>query len=129
GDKIDRRRTDHESSFRERLQTTIDRLGGPMHITTIALVAFAVFILVAVFFYSSFFTNYPKGVADALKTLSLWRQRTHEHEHPWYQYVYWLVLEEGVLLVLAAVGALIAVSRATNQPASFPAASPFGWLA
>ena len=128
-EKLERKRADNESSFRARLESTIDRLGGPVHITTIALVAFAVFILVAVFFYSSFFTNYPKGVADALKTLSLWRQRTHEHEHPWYQYVYWLVLEEGVLLVLAAVGALIAVWRANNQLALFLALWSFGLLA
>src|SRR6266478_6776829 len=29
-DKLDRKRTDDELSFRERLQTTIDRLGGPI---------------------------------------------------------------------------------------------------
>ncbi|MFN2577777.1 MAG: flippase activity-associated protein Agl23 [Pyrinomonadaceae bacterium] len=126
--KLDRKRTANESSFRERLQTTIDRLGGPVHITTIALVAFAVFILVAVFFYSSFFTNYPKGVADALKALNLWRQRTHEHEHPWYQYIYWLVLEEGILLVLAGVGGLIAMCRANNPLAVFLALWSFGLL-
>ncbi|HEY0349676.1 MAG TPA: flippase activity-associated protein Agl23, partial [Pyrinomonadaceae bacterium] len=49
-DKIDRKRAIDELSFRERLQTTIDRLGGPTQITTVALIAFAVFILVAVFF-------------------------------------------------------------------------------
>ena len=128
-DTLDRRRVVDESSFRERLQTTIDRLGGPVHITTIALVAFAVFILVAVFFYSSFFTNYPKGVADALKTLNLWRQRTHEHEHPWYQYIDWLVLEEGVVVVLAGIGGLIAVWRADNRMALFLALWSFGLLA
>ena len=128
-DKLDRRREDNQSSLRERLQLTIDRLGGPVHITTIALVAFAVFILVAVFFYSSFFTNYPKGVADALKTLNLWRQRTHEHEHPWNQYIKWLVWEEGVVLVLAGVGALIAVWRADNRMAIFLSLWSFGLLA
>ena len=128
-DKIDRQRAVDQLSFRERLQTTIDRLGGPVHITTIALVAFAVFILVAVFFYSSFFTNYPKGVADAMKTLNLWRQRTHEHEHPWYQYIYWLILEEGVVMVLAGFGALIAVWRADNQLGLFLALWSFGLLA
>src|SRR5438105_5495739 len=128
-DKLDRRREDNQSSLRERLQLTIDRLGGPVHITTIALVAFAVFILVAVFFYSSFFTNYPKGVADALKTLNLWRQRTHEHEHPWNQYIKWLVWEEGVVLVLAGIGALIAVWRADNRMAIFLSLWSFGLLA
>jgi uncharacterized protein (TIGR03663 family) len=128
-DKIDRKRAVDELSFRERLQTTTDRLGGPIQITTVALVAFAVFILVAVFFYSSFFTNYPKGVADGFKTLNLWRQRTHEHEHPWYQYIYWLVLEEGVVMVLAGIGTLIAVWRADNRLALFLALWSFGLLA
>ena len=128
-DKLDRKRADDESSFRERLQSTIDRLGGPIQITTIALVAFAVFILVAVFFYASFFTNYPKGVADALKALNLWRQRTHEHEHPWNQYIKWLVWEEGIVLVLAGIGALIAVWRADNRLALFLSLWSFGLLA
>lgn len=128
-DTIDRKRAIDELSFRERLQTTTDRLGGPIQITTVALVAFAVFILVAVFFYSSFFTNYPKGVADGFKTLNLWRQRTHEHEHPWYQYIYWLVLEEGVVMVLAGIGTLIAVWRADNRLALFLALWSFGLLA
>jgi uncharacterized protein (TIGR03663 family) len=127
--QIDRKRAVDELSFRESLESTIARLGGPIQITTIALVAFAVFILVAVFFYSSFFTNYPKGVADGLKTLNLWRQRTHEHEHPWYQYIYWLVLEEGVVMVLAGIGALIAVWRADNRLALFLALWSFGLLA
>src|SRR5205807_204892 len=99
----------------DRVRMAVDRLGGPIQLTTIALVAFSVFILVNVLFYSSFFTNYPKGVSDALKTLNLWRQRTHEHEHPWYQYIYWLLQEEGALMILAGLGALIAVWRANNR--------------
>ena len=76
-----------------------------------SLIAFAVFIVVAVLFYSSFFKNYPKGVSDALKTLNLWRQRTHEHEHPWWQYIYWLVWEEGALMLLGGLGALLGMRR------------------
>jgi uncharacterized protein (TIGR03663 family) len=128
-DKIDRKRAIDELSFRESLESTIERLGGPIQITTVALVAFAVFILVAVFFYSSFFTNYPKGVADALKALNLWRRRTHEHEHAWYQYIYWLILEEGVVMVFAGFGALIAMWRANNPFAVFLALWSFGLLA
>ena len=74
-----------ESSLGERFKQTIDRLGGPVPVATVALVAFAVFIIVNVLFYSSFFTNYPKGVRDSLQDLALWRGRTREHEHPWYQ--------------------------------------------
>jgi uncharacterized protein (TIGR03663 family) len=127
-DKLDRRRDHDETSIGDRFRAMIDRLGGPIPLLTIALVAFAVFILVAVFFYSSFFTNYPKGVADALKTLNLWRKRTHEHEHPWYQYAYWLVQEEGAVMLLGGIGALIALWRADNRLAVFLSLSSFGLL-
>jgi uncharacterized protein (TIGR03663 family) len=116
-------------SIGDQLRQTIDRLGGPIPLLTILLVAMAVFILVAVLFYSSFFTNYPKGVSDGLRTLSLWRQRTHEHEHPWYQYAYWLVLEEAPLMLLAGMGALIALWRADNRLGLFLALWSFGLLA
>ncbi|MGZ8847915.1 MAG: hypothetical protein ACXW3C_15765, partial [Pyrinomonadaceae bacterium] len=118
-----------EPSFVDRWRGTIDRLGGPIPILTVALVAFATFIVVAVLFYSSFFTNYPKGVNDAFKTLNLWRQRTHEHEHPWWQYIYWLLWQEGAVMVLAGFGALIAVWRANNRMALFLALWSFGLLA
>ena len=118
-----------ESSLRERVKQTIDRLGGPMPLATVALVAFAVFIVVNLLFYSSFFTNYPKGVRDSLQAVALWRHRTHEHEHPWYQYVYWLLLEEGSVLVLGGLGALIAVWRADNRLAVFLSLWSIGLLA
>ena len=128
-DKSDPSRSSEDLSVGDRLRTMLDRLGGPIQLTTIALVAFSVFILVNVLFYSSFFTNYPKGVSDALKTLNLWRQRTHEHEHPWYQYTYWLLLEEGALMILGGIGALIAVWRANNRLALFLSLWSFGLLA
>ena len=113
----------------DRWRETIDRLGGFIPLLTIALTAFAVFIVVSVLFYSSFFKNYPKGVSDGLRTLNLWRQRTHEHEHPWWQYIYWLVWEEGALMLLGGFGALIALWRANNRMALFLAQWSFGLLA
>ena len=117
-----------ENSARED-QPFLDRFGGPISVATVALVAFTVFIVVNVLFYSSFFNNYPKGVNDALQTLALWRKRTQEHAHPWWQYIYWLLQEEGVVLVLAGVGALIALWRANNRFALFVAQWAFGLLA
>ena len=113
----------------DRARISLERFGGPVGLLTVALVAFAIFIIVNVFFYSSFFTNYPKGVHDALQTLKLWSHRTHEHEHPWWQYVQWLAQEEGVLLPLAAAGALIAVWWARNRLAVFLSLWTFGLLA
>jgi len=107
----------------------LERFGGPVSVATVALIAFTVFIVVNVLFYSSFFKNYPKGVNDALLTLSLWRKRTHEHEHPWSQYLVWLIQEEGVLVFLGGISTLIAVWRADNRFAVFIAQFSFGLLA
>lgn len=105
------------------------RFGGLISVATVALVAFTVFIVVNVLFYSSFFSNYPKGVYDGLQTLALWRKRTHEHAHPWSQYIRWLLLEEGIVLILATAGALLAVWRAENRTIVFLAQFGFGLLA
>jgi uncharacterized protein (TIGR03663 family) len=118
----------NESSLGDRLRQTIERLGGPVPLATVALTAFAVFIIVNVMFYSSFFTNYPKGVADALKTLSFWRHRTHEHAHPFLQYFEWLRQIESPLLLLGGIGAAIAVWRGNNRFALFAAQWAFGLL-
>src|SRR5438045_5568320 len=122
------RRGDADSNAELQTDSALARFGGAIPLTTVALVAFAVFILVNVLFYSSFFTNYPKGVSDALKTLSLWRQRTHEHEHPWLQYFEWLRQIESPLLLLGAAGAVVAVWRADNRFALFVAQCGFGLL-
>jgi uncharacterized protein (TIGR03663 family) len=105
------------------------RFGGPISVATVALVAFTVFIVVNVLFYSSFFSNYPKGVNDSLQTLALWRKRTHEHAHPWYQYIRWLLQKESIVLVLGGIGALIALWRTDNRLALFVAQWAFGLLA
>jgi uncharacterized protein (TIGR03663 family) len=112
----------------ESMQKTLERFGGPISLTTVGLVAFAVFILVNVLFYSSFFTNYPKGVADAISTLALWRKRTTEHPHPWWQYGYWLFQEEGIVLILGGAGAIVAMWRGKNRFSVFLAFWSFGLL-
>ena len=119
----------HVSESGEDDEPFLERFGGPISVATIALVAFTVFIVVNVLFYSSFFNNYPKGVSDSLKTLALWRKRTHEHAHPWYQYIRWLLQKESLLLVLGGIGALIALWRAENRFALFVAQWAFGLLA
>jgi uncharacterized protein (TIGR03663 family) len=110
------------------LGETLERFGGPIGVATVALMAFAVFIIVNVLFYSSFFTNYPKGVADALQALNLWRNRTHEHAHPFLQYFEWLRQVESPLLLLGAIGAVIAVWLGNNRLALFAAQWAFGLL-
>ena len=106
----------------------LERFGGPIPVATVALVALTVFIVVNVLFYSSFFTNYPKGVSDAFQTLKLWRHRTSEHAHPFLQYFEWLRQMESPLLLLGGVGAAIAVWRGDNRFALFAAQWAFGLL-
>jgi uncharacterized protein (TIGR03663 family) len=110
-------------------QTGLNRFGGPVPLITVSLVALAIFVMVNVLFYSSFFTNYPKGVHDALSTLNMWRHRTTEHWHPWSQYLDWLREEELPVLLLGAAGALAAVWRSDNRFAVFMSQFAFGLLA
>ncbi|HKO36343.1 MAG TPA: flippase activity-associated protein Agl23 [Pyrinomonadaceae bacterium] len=121
--------TAQHGSERGKDEPFLARFGGPISVATVALVAFTLFIVVNVLFYSSFFSNYPKGVNDSLQTLALWRKRTHEHAHPWYQYVRWLLQKESIVLVLGGIGALIALWRADNRLALFVAQWAFGLLA
>jgi len=125
-DKLAGKRT--AGSFGERLRKTIERFGGGVSLSTAVLAAFAVFVIVNVLFYSSFFRNYPKGVSDAMKTLNLWRHRTQEHAHPFLQYLEWLRQIESPLLLLGGIGALVAVWRAQNRLAVFVAQWAFGIL-
>jgi uncharacterized protein (TIGR03663 family) len=113
----------------DQLRQQLNRFGSPAAIITVALFAVAIFIVVNVLLYSSFFTNYPQGVKDALQTLNLWSQRTHEHEHPWNEYIIWMLQEESMVLLLAVAGALIALWRANNRLALFLATVSFGLLA
>src|SRR5436190_13096056 len=55
-DQLDRNRDLESPSLGERWRQNIERLGGPIPIITVALVAFATFIVISVLFYSSFFT-------------------------------------------------------------------------
>ena len=113
----------------DRLQQKFEFYGGPASVAIAALITLLLFLIVNVLFYSSFFTNYPKGVHDALLTLSLWSHRTKEHAHDWWQYIEWLRQEESPVLLLGLVGAVLAVWRADNRFALFAAQWAFGSLA
>jgi uncharacterized protein (TIGR03663 family) len=127
-DRFGRKRNRDEFATGEKLREQFSRFGSPAAITTVALFALTAFLVVSILLYSSFFTNYPKGVQDALQTLKLWSHRTHEHEHPWWQYVSWLWQEEAIVLLLGAIGAAIAVWRADNRTAVFLSLWSFGLL-
>lgn len=90
----------------------------------------ALFIIVAIIFYSSFLTNL-KGVADAFRALAVWRETgtSDFHGKDWHTYLWWLLQEESPILLLATLGSCIALAeRRTNRFAVFAGAWAFGLL-
>jgi uncharacterized protein (TIGR03663 family) len=111
-------------------RTFFEKAGGSSKLTVWVLIALAVFVSVYVLFYSSFFTNYPQGVYDSLKTFQFWTKTGQEaHKHPPATYIWWLLQQESPLLVLGVLGAVIAVLRPTKSLALFSALWAFGLIA
>jgi uncharacterized protein (TIGR03663 family) len=78
--------------------------------------ALAIFVLIGILFYSSFFTNAP-GVSDALSTFKVWSktgQTAHVHSN-WTYLIKWLPFQEAPLLVLGAIGAGLAFFKPRNS--------------
>lgn len=108
----------------------VERVGGPVNFAIWIGTAIGVFIVVNVLLYSSFFTNYPKGVWDALKTFEIWSKTGKTaHAHPVITYVWWLLLQESPLLILGAIGAILAVLKPVKSFAVFVALWAFGLIA
>jgi uncharacterized protein (TIGR03663 family) len=108
----------------------VERVGGGGKLAAWIGLALLVFITVYLLFYSSFFTNYPKGVYDSLKTFEFWTKTGKEaHKHPKVTYFWWLLLQESPLLVLGAIGAAVAVFKPVKSFALFCALWAFGLIA
>ncbi len=76
-----------------------------------------VFLAAFVTLYSSFFTNYPQGIYDALKSLSIWTKTGFTMEfYPKHIYLTWIWREEWPLMLIAVVGTAVTV---WTRPASF----------
>jgi uncharacterized protein (TIGR03663 family) len=119
-----------DSSREKTFSNFIERAGGPTRLAIWLVLAFAIFVVVNVIFYSSFFTNYPQGVYDSLKTFQFWTKTGKEaHVHPYTTYVGWLMLQESPLLVLGALGAILAVFKPAKSFALFSALWAFGLIA
>jgi len=86
--------------------------------------AAVVFLVVYVLLFSSFFTNFPKGLEDSLAAYVYWFQHGDATQiQPFYRYLQWLIpIGEPTLipvdtpiLVLGVVGGLIAAIRAPSR--------------
>jgi uncharacterized protein (TIGR03663 family) len=107
-----------------------ERVGGPTTLAIWLVVAFVIFMAVNVLFYSSFFTNYPQGVYDSLKTFQFWTKTGKEaHVHPFVTYIWWLLLQESPLLILGAIGGTLVVLKPAKSFALFSALWAFGLIA
>jgi uncharacterized protein (TIGR03663 family) len=75
-----------------------------------------VFLCVYVLFYSSFFTNFPKGLVDSLATFTIWTQTSGETQvQPIHQYLAWMLAADAPILVLGTIGGLLAAIRARDR--------------
>lgn len=114
----------------ERLRAATERFGGPSSLAILSVAAVSLFLAINILFYSSFFTNYPKGLYDALKTFDFWTQTgKHEHVRPWSTYLAWMWQEESPLLLLGSAGMGLAIWRGANRFVIFTALWAFGMFA
>jgi uncharacterized protein (TIGR03663 family) len=119
----------HRQRSGERYGEFLERAGGSSALTRWLVIALVAFVVVNVLFYSSFFTNYPQGVYDSLRTFQFWtRTGKKDHLKPFSTYVWWLLLQESPLLVLGSLGALLSVLRPAKPFAIFAALWAFGLL-
>jgi uncharacterized protein (TIGR03663 family) len=93
--------------------------GGELVISLPLVGAAALFAAIYITLFSSFFFN-PKGVFDALGTLSAWfGTAASSHVQPITQYALWAGREEAPILVLFVLGALVAVLGGRSRFAIF----------
>jgi len=106
--------------MRDRLGSAVERFGGVSAVAILSIAALSLFLTIAILFYSSFFTNYPKGVYDALKTFNFWaKTSTLLHVNPWWTYLAWMSKEESPLMLLGFAGVVLAIWRGSNRFAVF----------
>ncbi len=112
------------------LSDFVYELGGPISTGIWIVLAVLVFAGLNIVFYSSFFTNYPKGVYDALRTFDFWSKTGKEaHVHPLTTYIKWLIKQESALLFLGSLGAIAAVFSRKRPVALFCSLWAFGLTA
>lgn len=110
-----------------RFTTFKEKLGDSKNKIIIAVVCAAIFIYVGVLFFSSFFT-YWEGVGKFFEAYIFWT-KTGNKDHTqngYLAYVKWLLKIESPILILSAVGALIALLKARHKFAVFTAFWAFG---
>ena len=81
-----------------------------------AAIAVLVFIGINVLLYSSFFSNFPQGVYDSLRTYRYWLTTgTTKYQSDWSTYFQWLWQEELPIFFLGVLGIVVALYRARHR--------------
>jgi uncharacterized protein (TIGR03663 family) len=94
----------------------------PWTIKRLAIVAASMFAGIWIVFYSSFFTNFPQGVIDSVKTYTIWTKTSSAtNVYDWTKYFDWLGRAELPILVLGACGIVTALALARSRFAVFTA--------
>jgi uncharacterized protein (TIGR03663 family) len=102
---------------------------GTRNLALSAVIAIVVFLFLNILFYSSFF-KHSQGIYDALKTFEIWTKTGRTaHKHPPFTYLHWLILQEGPLLFLGLIGAVLVAVKPKNSLALFVALWSFGLIA
>jgi uncharacterized protein (TIGR03663 family) len=111
------------SNFTAALGSTTDR-------ALIAAASVFIFVYIIVLFFSSFF-SYFEGVRGAAEAYAIWTRtgsKDHTQNGTW-AYLQWLIETEAALLVLSAIGGLIAFVNARHRFAMFASLWAFGLFA
>ncbi len=102
-------------------------LGDSGDLALLVVACAVVFAYVGILFFSSFFT-YPEGIGKAFEAYSLWTKTgTKDHtQNGMWAYLKWGMKLEAPILIVSAVGALIALVKARHRFALFSAFWAFG---
>jgi uncharacterized protein (TIGR03663 family) len=85
-------------------------------------IAVLLFIGINVLLYSSFFSNFPQGVYDSLRTYRYWVSTgANKYQSEWYTYFQWLWQQELSIFLLGVLGIVVALYQARHRFAIFTA--------
>lgn len=105
-------------------------LGDNSNRLLIAATVFFAFVYIGILFFSSFFT-YKEGVVKAFEAYAIWT-KTGNKDHTqngFLAYLKWGMQIESPILILSAIGSLLALFKARHRFAIFTAFWAFGMLA
>lgn len=78
--------------------------------------AVVVFLVIYIVLFSSFFTNFPQGIADSFAAYVIWLSRGDSTQiQPIYKYIDWMIPLDAAILVLGVAGGLIAAWRIPSR--------------